>query len=142
MLRRLRDAELAHDATQEVFFQVTRSYDRFDPERGTFEGWVLGFVDHVARRARERQSGLPRPQENLPERPADDERPAHLSPELRNAINGLPLRDRTLLFLRGVEGWPAISVAEHLGMTPTNVNTAFARVCARLAKRLELPDVA
>ena len=142
MLRRLGDPELAEDATQDVFEQITKGYGRFDPQRGSFEGWLLGFVEFVARRAWARALALPQPRDDIADALVEDEPLPLLSPELRRAINGLPLRDRKLLILRGVEGWPAVAVGERLDMTATNVNTAFARICARLAKCLELPDVA
>ncbi|MBJ7454968.1 MAG: sigma-70 family RNA polymerase sigma factor [Thermoleophilia bacterium] len=142
MRRRLGNAELAHDATQEVFLRVTRNYASFDPARGSFEGWLLGFVEFTAREYWRREVGRPEPRGELPDGPAESEPLPAISPDLAAAVNALPVRDRALLVLRAIEGWPAVAVGERLGMSTTNVNTAFARVCARLAKRLELPDVA
>jgi RNA polymerase sigma factor (sigma-70 family) len=42
--RRALGPERAADATQEVFTEVWRSRDRFDPARGTLRGWVMGIA--------------------------------------------------------------------------------------------------
>ena len=39
------------------------------------------------------------------------------------------------------EGWPALAVAELLGMTETNVNTTFKRITDRLRRRLDPADL-
>lgn len=142
MRRRLGNAELAKEAAQDVFLKVAADYEKFDPERGSFEGWLLGFVEFTAREVWRRELAQPEPRADLPEVSAEAEPLPAISPDLAAAVNALPARDRALLVLRAIEGWPAVAVAERLGMSTTNVNTAFARVCARLAKRLELPDVA
>jgi RNA polymerase sigma factor (sigma-70 family) len=42
--RRALGPERAADVTQEVFTEVWRSRDRFDPARGTLRGWVMGIA--------------------------------------------------------------------------------------------------
>jgi RNA polymerase sigma-70 factor (ECF subfamily) len=135
MRRRLwDDPELAADATQELFASVTRAFGRFDPTIGSFGGWVYGFVDRTARRARERAQRRAVPVERVPEAAIPDELSEAIDEGLRAAINELPERDRRLLILFGVEGWPASAVADELGMTPSNVTTRFARLRARLLR--------
>jgi DNA-directed RNA polymerase specialized sigma24 family protein len=56
MIRRRPDAQLAEDAVQDVFVAVADSIDRFDRTRGSFEGWLLGFVEYVARATWRRRS--------------------------------------------------------------------------------------
>ena len=73
----------------------------------------------------------------------------HIAPEsfpdlprdLRIEIQALEPRDRKILTLKA-EGWPSRAIAERLGTTPTNVTTRLSRIRDRLARRLELPDVA
>ena len=60
----------------------------------------------------------------------------------RAAINRLRPRDRALIVLRAVEGWPAAAVGHRLGMSVSGVNTAYERARGRLEKSLALPDVA
>ncbi len=57
-MRILNDAEKASDAVQEAYLQIWRNADRFDPEKGKLEGWMVGIVRFRAldalRRARAR----------------------------------------------------------------------------------------
>lgn len=145
--RRLRDEQLAWDATQDLFERVRDRFDRFDPRRGSFEGWVLGFVENVAREVRRRERRhLP-----LEAVDADARRRPWIEPDrepfpdlpaaLAREIDALSERDRTILVLR-VEGWRSVAIGELLGMSPTNVTTRLTRIRQRISRRLELPDVA
>lgn len=137
MRARLGDPELARDATQDLLERITRDFHRFDPARGTFEGWIMGYVNFTVRAARRRNRALPVPDGDLAEVTVEDPRVQRLPPEWQQAINGLPVRDRRLLMLRVVEGWPAEAVGDALGMSATNVNTRLWRICIRLQRRLE-----
>jgi RNA polymerase sigma-70 factor (ECF subfamily) len=57
-LRITREAALAADATQDAFVQIWQQAHRFDPGRGSAEGWLIGIVryralDIIRRRSRE-----------------------------------------------------------------------------------------
>ncbi|MGE0029342.1 MAG: RNA polymerase sigma factor [Thermoleophilia bacterium] len=141
MTRRLRDPQLAEDAAQDVFEAVGNSIERFDPSRGSFEGWLLGFVEYVARATWRRQLALPEPRGELPPTPWEDTPRGPLPARVLDAINALRPRDRRLLVLRVVEQWPAAAVGEELGMTETNVNTTAKRVLDRLSRRIDPADL-
>ncbi len=141
MARRLRDPQLAEDAVQDVFEAVGNSIARFDERMGSFEGWLLGFVEYVARAAWRRQLALPEPHGDLPPTPWEDVPRGPLPTRVLDAINALRPRDRRLLVLRVVEEWPAAAVGEELGMTETNVNTTAKRVLERLSRRIDPADL-
>lgn len=141
MTRRLRDPQLAEDAVQDMFEAVGNGIERFDERRGSFEGWLLGFVEYVARATWRRQLALPEPRGELPPVPWEDTTRSPLPPRLRDAIGALPLRHRRLLILRAVEGWPATAVGELLGMSETNVNTTLKRIIDRLNRRIDPGDL-
>jgi len=137
MRARLGDPELAQDATQDLLERITRDFERFDPALGTFEHWIMGYVRFTVLEVRRRHRALPIPHADLPEVSVEDPRVQRLPPEWRQGIAALPLRDRRLLFLRVVEGWPAETVGEALGMSATNVTTRMLRISRRIRKRFE-----
>jgi RNA polymerase sigma factor (sigma-70 family) len=67
--RRTVGGETAHDVTQEVFLAAWKARDRFDPERGTLAGWLVGIAKNkVLDTLRRRQVHL---LGDEPEQPAD-----------------------------------------------------------------------
>jgi RNA polymerase sigma-70 factor (ECF subfamily) len=64
VLRLVRNAALAEEVTEEVYFQVWRQAARFDPQRGRPLTWLLGMarsraIDAIRREARFRHDELP-----------------------------------------------------------------------------------
>jgi RNA polymerase sigma-70 factor (ECF subfamily) len=158
MLGSVHDAE---DLLQETMLRAWRSYDRYDPERASLRTWLYRIATNACLTALEQRSRRPLPSglgpssddpaqpqrlgegvpwlQPIPDRMLGDPADLLLSRNsLRLAIVAamqlLPARQRAVLLLRDVVGWPATEVAAALGMTPAAANSALQRARARLSK--------
>lgn len=145
LLGSLDDAE---DALQETSVRAWRALDRFEPH-GSFRGWLYRISTNVCLRALERR---PRAAEALdpdearvasylqpfPDRLLDTEAAVEERESLGLAfvsvVQLLPARQRAVLVLREVLGWPARDVAELLDDSVASVNSALQRARATLER--------
>ena len=156
MLGSVHDAE---DQVQETLLRAWRGYDRFDG-RSSPRTWLYRIATNACLRALERQgrrplpAGLGTPAEDptaplvaapevpwlqpLPDPPASTDPAAIVASRagtrlaLIAALQYLPPRQRAVLILRDVLGWPAAEVAELLGTTAAAVNSALQRARTQL----------
>jgi len=130
-LRILRDATEAEDVVQEVFVQVWRQAERYDPSRGSAEAWLCTIartrsLDRLRRRVSRREdqgdalpsaSAAPRPEESL---------------AVRKALETLSADQRRALELAYYEGLTQTEIAarlgEPLGTVKTRIRTAMIRL--------------
>lgn len=105
-------AHAAEDLTQELFMQLWRRPEGFDPQRGTLSAYLFGMARHHAaewwRRRKPEDLGLdlstdPRTEKNF-------ERDSTIG----DALGHLPEEQRALLWLREVEGQSYAELAEIL----------------------------
>ena len=130
-LRILRDRTEAEDVVQEVFVQVWRQADRFDPGRGSPEAWICTMartraLDRLRRRASRR------------EEPNDAAAPPSEAPRteeaiaVRKALLTLSADQRRALELAYYEGLTQTEIAdrlgEPLGTIKTRIRTAMIRL--------------
>jgi len=119
--------EDARDIAQEAFVQAYRALHRFDTDRN-FYTWLYRIamnlaIDRLRRRKANRETTL----EELGDLagPSRDPSGSVLGEELRGQIkevlDGLPERYRTVILLRDVEEIPAKEIAEILGCTHATV---------------------
>jgi RNA polymerase sigma-70 factor, ECF subfamily len=154
MLGSLEDSE---DAVQETLLRAWRRRETFEG-RSTFRAWLYRIatnacLDALGRRERGRQIATgpevpwlqPFPDRLLEEVPADDAEPdavvvAKETIELAFivAIQHLSPRQRAVLILRDVLGWPARDAAALLDVSVASVNSALQR--ARTALKRHLPE--
>ncbi|WP_437874519.1 sigma-70 family RNA polymerase sigma factor [Sorangium sp. So ce513] len=162
--RMLGSAAEADDAVQETMVRAWRSLGSFEG-RASLRTWLYRIATHVCldalnertRRARPMELGPPNaidgPPTTLPSyrwvEPIPDVRalPADADPAellaLRQsirlafvaALQHLPPRQRAVLLLTEVLGWPAAEVAETLDTSVASVNSALQRARATLATR-------
>jgi RNA polymerase sigma-70 factor (ECF subfamily) len=138
----------AEDLTQQTFERALRSWERFDPERGSHETWLLSIarnllIDHYRSDRSATQRPLPDDGEGrLPEdRVAmPDERGLGPEPELARALSGLNDRARELIALRYGGDLTGAEIAELTGMSLANVQQILSRSLRSLRAVLEAGD--
>lgn len=121
----------ADDLVQESLIAAWESIGRYLPG-ASFSSWLLGIAANRALAWRRKESlrrHAPLP-DGLKARDTGD-------PEVLEALGSLAERERILLILRVLEGWPARRIAEHLGMEPASVSTALWKARKALRERLE-----
>ena len=125
----------AEDAAQEVFVDLLRSADRFDPARSTENG----FVAMIARRrlidlARRRAVRAVEPSDAEPSSSAQLDERVDASKAAR-MLAALPERERSVLSMITFEGLSQQEIADRTGMPLGTVKT-FARRALLLAREL------
>jgi RNA polymerase sigma-70 factor (ECF subfamily) len=134
-----RGAEDRRDLVQEMVVQLWRSFDRYDPAL-RFSTWMYRIALNVAissLRSESRRARTFVPAEDeilaLATAPAGT---ADIEGDLRamwQAIDGLDALDRALLILY-LDGQSHGTIAEVLGLSPTNVGTKIGRIKNRLRR--------
>ena len=138
-LRTLRDPEEAKDATQEAFFKAFRSLRTFMP-KAKFSTWIFSIAyhaccDRLARRKRYSDA-------ELPDRADESMGPAALAElndetrRLRQAIDLLPEKYRTVITLYHLQGRQYEEIAKVLGLPMGTVKTHLFRAKDHLRKLL------
>jgi len=130
-LARTRDRELAHDAVQEGFASAIRGRGRFRGA-GSLEAWICRCVLNAAH-----DQVRARPQAAL-----GDAEPAWSEPDapdeaVREAILGLPQRQRDALFLRHYLDFDYAQIADALGVRVGTVSATLHAARAAVGRALE-----
>lgn len=143
LIRLTGDPELAADASQEAFVRLT---DR-PPERDdNLRSWLFRVGTNLVRDAARRRSRRDRiltenpgrvPAPTSPAGPAATAEARMLRRRVRDALDQLSMRDRTVLLMRE-EGFKHREIAEAVGTTTKSVGTLIARALDRLARELDL----
>ena len=140
---RLAGRELAEDLTQVTFENALRSWDRYEPRRGTPLTWLMAIarnvlIDHY----RSDRSDRHRPIADheaatgaLGAEPGPE--PAGVSPELERALATLPRRQRELVALRFGAELHGPEIAELVGLSLANVQQMLSRALRKLRVELE-----
>jgi RNA polymerase sigma-70 factor, ECF subfamily len=136
------DRAAAEDLVQEIFLEVWRNADRFDPERGTVRSWVLQIahfrlLNELRRRSRRPEIVSDPEGLVLAGLPADEPGPAearwqdHRRAVLHAALNELPRPQREALRLAFLDDLTHEQVAAELGLP---LGTAKTRIRVGLQK--------
>ncbi len=134
-----RGAEDRRDLVQEMVVQLWRSFDRYDPAL-RFSTWMYRIALNVAisslrSESRRARTFVPAEDEILALATAPAVA-ADIEGDLRamwQAIDGLDALDRALLILY-LDGQSHGTIAEVLGLSPTNVGTKIGRIKNRLRR--------
>jgi RNA polymerase sigma factor (sigma-70 family) len=122
--------EPARDAVQEAFARALRSRGSFRGE-GSLEAWIWRMLVNTCSDNRR----LPAPPPPLDDAVAADDG----WPELRDAVAGLPERQRLVLFLRHYADLDYESIGAALGIRRGTVAAALSAAHRRLRSELEEP---
>lgn len=148
--RFLGDPEEARDAAQEVFFKVYRKAGSFSPQ-AKVSTWIHRItVNHCLNRLRRRKivRFLPFAQGDDPEDPVAEPADEAPGPEevlasrrrwraTREAIDSLPLSQRSVLVLAKLEGLSYKEIAETLGISLGAVESRLFRAMRTLEQRAQ-----
>lgn len=143
--------EVAEDVVQDTWIAVLRHVDRFEG-RSTFKTWLMRILVNTARTRRSAEartvcwSSLPGDAplwDQAAGAGADAAGPERraLSGEawsaVRDALTQLPVRQRTVVVLRDVQGWTSEEVRAELGLTAGNQRVLLHRGRIRLRVLLD-----
>ena len=141
-LRITRNPALASDAVHDAMLQVWRNSDRYDPERGNAEGWLVSLVRYraldIARKQGRELTGLVMPEQ------ADDE-PDVLSrmvasaegEALKGCLEGVEPPRRRLVILAFIEGLTQSEIAQRVGQPLGTVKSSIRRALIALRSCLD-----
>lgn len=118
--------DTADDVAQETFLQLWRRHNGFDPARGTLKQYLFGIARKQA--AHSRRDGPPPEAEVEPaefnetqgfalmRQPSEPNAAEDRTADLNEALARLESEERTLLWLREVEGYSYAEMADILGL--------------------------
>ena len=143
-LRIVRDQADAEDVTQDVFVQVWRQADRFDPARGSVVGWMLTITRARAVDVLRRRGTRPASVGDVTAFDTSDDTPgqdmqiawAQRTREVRTALESLPLLQRLAVELAFFDGLTHAQIAEQLDVPLGTVKTRVRHGLLRLRDRL------
>jgi len=143
-LRALGDAAEAEDVTQQTFVSAWRGRDRYDPDRGSARGWVVGIArrriaDALDARTRERRR-LEAVAEQPPVREADPLAAEAERIMVRGEVENLGPPKSTIVALAFFEGHTHEQIAARLEMPLGTVKSHLRRSLLALRHGLEAAD--
>lgn len=138
-----RDPDRAQELAQEAFVRLFEQSDRYE-ERGRFLPYLYRMATNVLRteeRTRRRRElllrGLPTNGHGRARSPQAECLGSELASRLGEAIAGLPLRFRSPVVLRHIEGWSYAEIARALGCSEGTVKSRIHRGREHLRRALE-----
>lgn len=142
-LRTTKSRALAEEATQEVFIQVWRQADRFDPAKGSARSWVATIAHRRAVDVvRSSQAATEREEAQPPEAPSVDVAESVVEEDerarVRRAMDDLTDLQREAIELAYFGGLTYREVAERLGAPLGTVKTRMRDGLARIRSIMEI----
>lgn len=144
-LRITRNPALASDAVHDAMLQVWRNADRYSPDRGNADGWLVSLVryralDIIRKHGRE-STGVDVP-EQIDEDPDALSRLVSQSDAvaLRACLEMVDESRRRLILLAFIDGLTQSQVADRVGQPLGTVKSTIRRVLLGLRSCLEGPD--
>ncbi len=130
----------AADVTQEVFLAAWKAHDRFDADRGSLRGWLMGIarnkvIDRLRHNSRRPQIASA----EVDDRPATSHDIDRMSDRmvLATALDELPPRSRQLIELSFYQQLTHAEIADRTGVPLGTVKSDIRRGLSRLRRHLE-----
>lgn len=140
-VRALNDRDAAADCTQETFVSAWRSRTRFDLDRGTLAGWLMGIARHRVLDAHRSGRRVPTPTPDAPQQTpeANDLEDEIVAEQLlvANALEVLDDKTRTLIDLAFYADLTHTEIAARTGLPLGTVKSTLRRGLLRLRPHLE-----
>lgn len=135
----LRDRGAAEDAVQQAFLELVKAAGDIRGNGRSLRAWLYRSVrftclDELRRRSRRPET----PIAQLPEPPVEDHLDLGLDSDLEAALGQLTPRQRSIVYLRHVEGMSGAEVGEVLGINRAAAFAAGSRAERRLRSLLEV----
>ncbi len=115
----------ADDAWSETFLSALRAYPDL-PSDANLEAWLVTIAHRRALDVGRARSRRPLPTDNLPEHPSPHADPAARDPDIWDALQRLPDKQRQAVAYHHIAGLPFAEIAELLGNSPDAARRAAA----------------
>lgn len=142
LVKTLGDRGAAEDVQQQVFLEIWRRADRFDPERGKLLTWVMTIarsraIDHLRRRVPEPID--PESAAAAADAPSGGGEIEALADQwrMRALLDRLPATESKLLRLRFYAGFSQSEIATRQGIPLGTVKTRMVSALRRLSEMIE-----
>jgi RNA polymerase sigma-70 factor, ECF subfamily len=134
--RILRDSGAAEEIVQDLFFQIWRTAERFDPARGSLPGWLLvaarnRAISRLRRRDGRGDEALPEDVVSFPCNLESDAAQNQMLGRVKSVLDGLPDGQREAIELAYFEGMSHSEIA-------TRMNAPLGTVKTRIRSALEI----
>ena len=137
----LRDRGAAEDVTAQAFERAFRKAGSYDARKGGPRAWLFGIARHAAldelRRGKRIATLVAEPVDAATEAPDEAAERALERAAVRDALAGLPPRDREIVALKFHAGLDNAEIAEVLGVSVSNAGTQLHRAMTKLRRALD-----
>src|SRR5918998_2765112 len=136
----LRSRSASEDVTAQAFERAFRKAKSYDPGKGAPRAWLFGIARNAAldelRRGKRVATLVAEPVDAAPA-PDEAAQRALERAAVRNALAGLPPRDRELIALKFHAGLDNAELAAVLGVSVSNAGTQLHRVMTKLRRSFD-----
>ena len=136
----LRSHSAAEDVTAQAFERAFRKAKSYDPGKGGARAWLFGIARHAALdelRRGKRIATLVAEPVDASAAPDEAAERAFERAAVRNALAGLPPRDREVIALKFHAGLDNAELAAVLGVSVTNAGTQLHRAMTKLRRAVD-----